>query len=147
MGKQQIGVIGLAVMGKNLALNIESRGYSVSVYNRSREKTDAMMANEAKGKNVVPAYSIEEFVNSLETPRRIIIMVKAGAPVDAQIKAVSVQGRHFNRRRQLVLPGHHPPQQGAGGGGLSLHRHRRVGRRGRRAQGPSDHAGRAEGRL
>ena len=84
MKKQQIGVIGLAVMGRNLAFNIESRGYSVSVYNRSSEKTDAMM-EEAKGRNVHPTYSIEEFVNSLETPRKILIMVKAGAATDATI--------------------------------------------------------------
>lgn len=85
MSKQDIGVIGLAVMGKNLALNIESRGYSVSVYNRSREKTDDML-EEAKGKNVYGTYSIEEFVESLKPPRRIIIMVKAGKPVDDTIE-------------------------------------------------------------
>ncbi|TXK89894.1 NADP-dependent phosphogluconate dehydrogenase, partial [Parageobacillus sp. SY1] len=62
MAKQQIGVIGLAVMGKNLALNIESKGYSVAVYNRSREKTDEFL-KEAQGKNIVGTYSIEEFVN------------------------------------------------------------------------------------
>ncbi len=85
MSKQDIGVIGLAVMGKNLALNIESRGFSVSVYNRSREKTDDML-EETKGKNVVGTYSIEEFVESLKPPRRIIIMVKAGKPVDDTIE-------------------------------------------------------------
>ncbi|MGM0846074.1 MAG: NADP-dependent phosphogluconate dehydrogenase [Bacillota bacterium] len=85
MSKQQIGVIGLAVMGKNLAWNIESRGYSVSVYNRSREKTDEML-QESKGKNVVGTYSIEEFVQSLETPRKILLMVKAGGPTDATIE-------------------------------------------------------------
>ena len=85
MTKQQIGVIGLAVMGKNLAFNIESRGYSISVYNRSAAKTDEMM-EEAKGKNVVPAYTLEEFVNSLETPRKILLMVKAGAATDATIE-------------------------------------------------------------
>ena len=85
MTKQQIGVVGLAVMGKNLAFNIESKGYTVSVYNRSREKTDAMM-KEAEGKNVVPTYSIQEFVNSLERPRKILIMVKAGAATDATIE-------------------------------------------------------------
>src|SRR4051795_1958852 len=84
MSKQQIGVIGLAVMGKNLAFNIESRGYSISVYNRSADKTEAMM-KEAEGKNVLPTYSIEEFVNSLEKPRKILIMVKAGAATDATI--------------------------------------------------------------
>ncbi|WP_034758126.1 NADP-dependent phosphogluconate dehydrogenase [Rossellomorea vietnamensis] len=82
---QEIGVIGLAVMGKNLAWNIESRGYSVSVYNRSSEKTEEMM-NESKGKNVNPTYSIEEFVNSLEKPRKILLMVKAGNPTDATIE-------------------------------------------------------------
>ncbi|WP_042346144.1 NADP-dependent phosphogluconate dehydrogenase [Bacillus massiliigorillae] len=82
---QQIGVIGLAVMGKNLAFNIESRGYSVSVYNRSREKTDEMM-KESEGKQVVPTYTLEEFVNSLEKPRKILLMVKAGAATDATIQ-------------------------------------------------------------
>lgn len=85
MSKQQIGVIGLAVMGKNLAMNIESRGYSVSVYNRSREKTDEML-EETKGKKVVGTYSIEEFVQSLEKPRKILLMVKAGAATDATIE-------------------------------------------------------------
>jgi len=85
MAKQQIGVIGLAVMGKNLALNIESRGYSVAVYNRSREKTDEFL-REAEGKNVVGTYSIEEFVNALEKPRKILLMVKAGAATDATIE-------------------------------------------------------------
>ncbi|ANB57009.1 6-phosphogluconate dehydrogenase [Anoxybacillus sp. B7M1] len=85
MAKQQIGVIGLAVMGKNLALNIESRGYSVAVYNRSPEKTDKFL-KEAKGKNVVGTYSVEEFVQSLEKPRKILLMVKAGAATDATIE-------------------------------------------------------------
>ncbi|MDM5294000.1 NADP-dependent phosphogluconate dehydrogenase [Peribacillus simplex] len=85
MTKQQIGVIGLAVMGKNLAFNIESRGYSISVYNRSGSKTDEMM-KEAEGKNVTAAYTLEEFVHSLETPRKILLMVKAGAATDATIE-------------------------------------------------------------
>lgn len=85
MEKTQIGIIGLAVMGKNLAMNIESRGYSVSVYNRSREKTDEML-KETNGKNIKGTYSIEEFVNSLEKPRKIMLMVKAGAPTDATIE-------------------------------------------------------------
>ena len=89
MSKQQIGVIGLAVMGKNLAMNIESRGYSVSVYNRSREKTDEMLA-ETKGKNLVGAYTVEEFVQSLEKPRKILLMVKAGAATDATIEQLKL---------------------------------------------------------
>lgn len=84
MAKQQIGVFGLAVMGKNLALNIESRGYSVAVYNRDEEKTRKML-EEAEGKNVLGTFSVEEFVNSLELPRKIILMVKAGKPVDETI--------------------------------------------------------------
>ncbi|AYZ63991.1 NADP-dependent phosphogluconate dehydrogenase [Burkholderia multivorans] len=87
MGKQAIGVIGLAVMGRNLALNIESRGYAVSVYNRSREKTDELIA-EFPGRNLVPTYTLEEFVASLETPRRILMMVKAGTATDATIAAL-----------------------------------------------------------
>lgn len=80
----QIGVIGLAVMGKNLALNIESRGFKVGVYNRSRQRTDQMMADHSE-KNLVPSYTIEEFVNSLEKPRRILMMVQAGKGTDAVI--------------------------------------------------------------
>ncbi|MEM9485938.1 MAG: NAD(P)-binding domain-containing protein, partial [Cyanobacteria bacterium P01_F01_bin.116] len=83
---QSFGVIGLAVMGENLALNVERNGFPISVYNRSREKTDAFMANRAVGKNVVAAYSLEEFVASLERPRQILLMVKAGKPVDAVIE-------------------------------------------------------------
>ncbi|WP_335872678.1 NADP-dependent phosphogluconate dehydrogenase [Bacillus sp. 2205SS5-2] len=84
MTTQQIGVIGLAVMGKNLAWNIESRGYTVSVYNRSSEKTEQMMA-ESQGKNIFAAPTIKEFVASLEKPRKILLMVKAGAATDATI--------------------------------------------------------------
>lgn len=85
MAKQQIGVIGLAVMGKNLALNIESRGFSVSVYNRSPEKTHDLL-KEAEGKNLTGTFSIEEFVASLESPRQILIMVQAGKATDATIE-------------------------------------------------------------
>ncbi|MFS0839477.1 NADP-dependent phosphogluconate dehydrogenase [Paenibacillus sp. 1P03SA] len=85
MSKQQIGVIGLAVMGKNLALNIESRGFTVSVFNRSPEKTKELL-EEAAGRNLVGTFSMEEFVQSLETPRKILIMVKAGQATDATIE-------------------------------------------------------------
>ncbi|NAO99095.1 NADP-dependent phosphogluconate dehydrogenase [Halomonas sp. MG34] len=88
MAKQQIGVIGLAVMGKNLALNIESRGYSVAVFNRSPEKTEAFLNEEAKGKNFVGSTTIEEFVQSLEKPRKIMLMVKAGPATDATIESL-----------------------------------------------------------
>lgn len=85
MAKQQIGVIGLAVMGKNLALNIESKGFTVSVYNRSPQKTEDLM-KEAEGKNLTGTFSIEEFVESLETPRKILIMVQAGQATDGTIE-------------------------------------------------------------
>jgi len=85
MSKQQIGVIGLAVMGKNLALNIESKGFSVSVFNRSPEKTHDLL-KEAEGKNLTGAFTIEEFVESLESPRKILIMVQAGKATDATIE-------------------------------------------------------------
>jgi 6-phosphogluconate dehydrogenase len=87
MSKQAIGVVGLAVMGRNLALNIESRGHAVSVYNRSREKTDELIA-DCPDKKLVPAYTLEEFVESLEKPRRILLMVKAGQGTDATIDAL-----------------------------------------------------------
>ncbi|WP_040984901.1 NADP-dependent phosphogluconate dehydrogenase [Oceanobacillus jeddahense] len=86
--KQEIGVIGLAVMGKNIALNIESRGFAVSVFNRTYEKTENFMANEAKGKNFYGAKTIEEFVQSLEKPRRIMLMVQAGPATDATIASL-----------------------------------------------------------
>ncbi len=86
MTQQSFGVIGLAVMGENLALNVERNGFPIAVYNRSREKTDAFMSTRAVGKNAKAAYTLEEFVGLLERPRKILIMVKAGAPVDATIE-------------------------------------------------------------
>src|SRR5688572_22156221 len=88
MSKQQIGVVGMAVMGRNLALNIESRGYSVSIFNRSGDKTDEVIA-ENPGKNLVPHYTVEEFVDSLEKPRRILLMVKAGEATDKTIASLT----------------------------------------------------------
>ena len=85
MSKQQVGVIGMAVMGKNLALNIESRGYSVSLYNRTSSKTTAVV-EENPDKNVVATYDLEEFVDSLEKPRKILLMVQAGKGTDAVIQ-------------------------------------------------------------
>lgn len=87
MSKQQIGVVGMAVMGRNLALNIESRGYSVSIFNRSSSKTDEVIALHPD-KKLVPTYTVEEFVNSLEKPRRILLMVKAGEATDKTIQSL-----------------------------------------------------------
>lgn len=86
--KQEIGVIGLAVMGENLALNIENRGYKVSVFNRSSEKTTKFMEGRAVGKNFHGALSIADFCDSLTVPRKIILMVKAGEAVDKTIETL-----------------------------------------------------------
>ena len=80
-----IGLIGLAVMGENLVLNMESKGFSVSVFNRTTEVTEKFAAGRAKGKNIQPTRTMEEFVGALKKPRKAQIMVKAGAPVDAVI--------------------------------------------------------------
>ncbi|MEQ9000938.1 MAG: NADP-dependent phosphogluconate dehydrogenase [Coleofasciculus sp. B1-GNL1-01] len=85
MTQPSFGVIGLAVMGENLALNVESRGFPVAVYNRTSSKTEEFMAKRASDKNVTAAYSLEEFVKTLARPRKILVMVKAGKPVDIVI--------------------------------------------------------------
>ena len=77
-----IGLIGLAVMGENLVLNMESKGFRVSVFNRTVEKVDKFMEGRGKGKNIYGAHSLEEFVGSLKAPRRVFLMVKAGQAVD-----------------------------------------------------------------
>lgn len=95
MTKRSFGVIGLAVMGENLALNVESRGFPIAVYNRTAAKTETFMAERAQGKDIKAAYSLEEFVESLESPRQILVMVKAGKPVDAviqQLKPLLAEG-------------------------------------------------------
>ncbi|MEA1952250.1 MAG: NAD(P)-binding domain-containing protein, partial [Planctomycetota bacterium] len=84
--KCDIGLIGLAVMGENLVLNMESRGYSVAVFNRTTSKVDDFMAAGAKGKNIVGCHSMEELVENLAAPRKVMLMVKAGPAVDAFIE-------------------------------------------------------------
>ncbi len=83
-----IGLIGLAVMGENLVLNMESKGYTVAVFNRTVEKVDAFMKGRGAGKNFIGARSIEELVASLERPRKVMMLVKAGKPVDDFIELV-----------------------------------------------------------
>src|SRR5262249_12141490 len=77
-----IGLVGLAVMGENLALNIESRGNSIAVYNRTTSKVDELIAGRAKGKKFVGCHSLEELVKNLAKPRKVMMMVKAGPAVD-----------------------------------------------------------------
>ncbi|WP_080486395.1 NAD(P)-binding domain-containing protein, partial [Oenococcus oeni] len=75
MTQADFGVVGMAVMGRNLALNVESRGYTVAIFNRSRSKTDDVMAKHSD-KKLIPSFTIEDFVKSIAKPRRIMLMVK-----------------------------------------------------------------------
>ncbi|HEV2127329.1 MAG TPA: NAD(P)-binding domain-containing protein, partial [Thermomicrobiales bacterium] len=83
---RHVGVVGLAVMGANLALNLARNGYAPAVYNRTAARTEEFLADEAKGTEIIPAWSINELMASLERPRRILLMVKAGPAVDAVIE-------------------------------------------------------------
>ncbi len=85
MKKADIGLIGLAVMGENLVLNMESKGYTVAVYNRTTERVDNFIASRAAGKNIIGSHSLKELVDNLKSPKKVMMMVKAGAPVDAMI--------------------------------------------------------------
>jgi len=80
--KSDIGLIGLAVMGENLILNMESHGFTVAIYNRTVEKVDSFINGRAKGKNIIGCHSIENLIANLKSPRKIMLMVKAGKPVD-----------------------------------------------------------------
>ena len=89
MTKNDIGLFGLAVMGQNLVLNMERNGFSVAVYNRTRAVTEEFAAGRARGKRITPCYTLEEFVDAISRPRKIMLMVQAGDPVDqviAQLK-------------------------------------------------------------
>ena len=84
--KADIGLAGLAVMGQNLALNMMNKGYSVAVWNRSQGTMEQFVAERAAGKPVIGAKTLEELVQSLKRPRKIMLMIKAGAPVDGVIE-------------------------------------------------------------
>jgi 6-phosphogluconate dehydrogenase len=84
--KSDIAVIGLAVMGQNLILNMSDNGFKITAYNRTTSKVDEFIKNEAKEANVVGAHSLEELVASLKTPRRVMLMIKAGEAVDKEIE-------------------------------------------------------------
>lgn len=85
MSKADIGLIGLAVMGENLVLNMESHGFTVAVYNRTTSKVDNFVNGRGKDKNIIGTHTLEELVENLKSPRKVMIMVKAGKPVDAVI--------------------------------------------------------------
>lgn len=101
MNHQQFGLIGLGVMGQNFVLNVERNGFSVSVYNRSPEVTREYIATKAAGKNIKPAFTVQEFAASLQRPRRIMLLVKAGPPVDATIQSLLP----FLEKDDLIIDG------------------------------------------
>ncbi|MGH9663357.1 MAG: NAD(P)-binding domain-containing protein, partial [Bryobacteraceae bacterium] len=84
-GSCDIGLIGLAVMGQNLVLNMNDHGYKVAVFNRTVSKVDDFIAHEAAGTKVVGTHSLEELIKALKKPRRVMLMVKAGDTVDQVI--------------------------------------------------------------
>ena len=88
MNTADIGLIGLAVMGENLILNMESRGFTVACFNRTPAKVDAFVQGRARGKKIVGCLTLEEFCRALRRPRKVMLMIKAGAAVDAQIEAL-----------------------------------------------------------
>jgi 6-phosphogluconate dehydrogenase len=88
MNKADIGLVGLAVMGENLVLNMESHGFTVAVYNRTVQKVTDFINGRGSGKNIIAAQTIEELIKSLKTPRKVMLMVKAGKPVDDFIELV-----------------------------------------------------------
>ncbi len=85
MKKADIGLIGLAVMGENLAMNMESKGFTVAVYNRTTSKVDNFVQGRGAGRNFIGTHSLEELIENLEKPRKVFMMVKAGGAVDAMI--------------------------------------------------------------
>ena len=86
MKKADIGLIGLAVMGENLVMNMESKGFTVAVYNRTTSKVDAFIEGRAAGKNIIGCHSLEELIDNLEKPRKVFMMIKAGQAVDDMIE-------------------------------------------------------------
>ena len=148
--KADIGLIGLAVMGQNLVLNINDHGYTVAVYNRTTSKVDRFLADEAKDTHVIGTHSLEELTASLKRPRRVMMMIKAGDPVDKTIESllpylepgdIIIDGgnSHFpdTIRRTKYLESK----------GSVLHRRRRLRRGGRRTQRAVHHARRFPGSV
>ena len=88
MSTTDIGLVGLAVMGENLILNMESRGFTVACYNRTASKVDAFVQGRARGKKIIGCATLEDFCRALRRPRKVMLMIKAGAAVDAQIEAL-----------------------------------------------------------
>ncbi len=145
-----IGLIGLAVMGENLVLNMESHGYTVAVFNRTTAQGGRVHRGPRQGQEVRRLPLAEgsrrsdqeaaEGDDARQGRRGRGRGHRRGRPAPRK-------GRHPHRRRQHALPGHHPAHEGTGREGHSLHRHRRLRRRGRRAQGAEHHARRRPDRV
>ena len=128
------GVLGIAVMGENLAMNMEDHGFSVAVCNLRSDRVTPFMQRNA-GKKFIGAHTLQDFVKALKPPRRVMLMVKAGDPwtTPSAAQTPAFQGRHRDRRRQFLVQGHPAPGGGTDEGRLLFLRDGRFGRRGRRA--------------
>ena len=138
-----IGLIGLAVMGENLVLNMESKGFSVAVFNRTDDVTEKFAAGKANGKNIAPTRTIEEFVGALQATAQSDDHGqgrRAGRRRHRATHSAARAGRRHHRRRQFALHRHAAPLQGTGSARPSLRRLRRLGRRRRRAERALAHA-------
>ena len=133
--KSRIGVTGLAVMGANLARNMARRGFAVAVHNRTTAKTGEFMAEHGHEGDFTAAESLQEFVEALETPRKIVVMVKAGKPVDAVIDELAAQ-QQDEVGVQVGVLGHDVPP-GSPSAAASRSRSRRVPRAARALTVPS----------
>ncbi len=129
MADADIGLIGLAVMGQNLALNMDEHGFRVAVYNRTVSKVDDFLAGPAAGTRIVGTHCVEELVAALSQPRKVMLMVRAGEVVDQFIDALVPllrPRRRHHRRGQLPLPRQHPTHPSAGGARHPVCRHRGI---------------------
>ena len=137
-----IGLIGLGVMGENLALNMESKGFSVAVFNRTTEVTEKFVAERGQGKKYKRTRTLEEFVGAVKKPRIAMMMVKAGPPVDSVIGQLAP----LLEKGDVIIDGGNSLFTDTSGGTRiaehrnSLCRHGRIRRRRRRAQGTVAHA-------
>ncbi len=148
--QNDIGLIGLAVMGQNLVLNMANHGFSVGVFNRTTSKVDEFLAGPAKGKSIRGYHALPELIAGLKPPRKIMMMVKAGPAVDELIgraRAALDARRHPDRRRQHALSRHRAAHETGRSQGPALRRHRRLRRRRGCAQGAEHHAWRHKRRV
>jgi len=99
--KADIGVVGLAVMGENLILNMEGKGFTVACFNRTVEKVDAFVRGRGKGRNIIGCRSLKELAGNLSRPRKVLMMVKAGGAVDELIETIA----HFLEPGDILIDG------------------------------------------